>query len=320
MAAVCVLLTPPAHASAVSTPCSPDLPSVPQTDTCIIPSGMTTSSSPILENLNPRQREAVEYTDGPLLILAGPGSGKTRVIAHRIAYLVQEKNVRPRRIIAVTFTNKAAREMRDRVFALVGEDTGHDITLGTFHSVCARILAHRRREDRRSAGLHDLRRQRPDRGGEAGAGRPRTGPEACRGARRAFRDLAGQERIAGRAAVRGTGGGLLPGGHFARLPPLPGHPGRERGAGLRRHPCEDGEPVPGAGRRAGEVRGPLPVRSHRRVPGHEHLSIRAREAARRRATGTSASSATRTSRSTAGGRPTSATSSTSSTTFRTRAL
>jgi DNA helicase-2/ATP-dependent DNA helicase PcrA len=100
----------------------------------------TSTESHILGALNPRQLEAVEQTDGPLLILAGPGSGKTRVIAHRIAYLVRDKDVRPRRVLAVTFTNKAAREMRDRVFALVGEDLGRDITLGTFHAVCSRIL------------------------------------------------------------------------------------------------------------------------------------------------------------------------------------
>jgi DNA helicase-2/ATP-dependent DNA helicase PcrA len=93
----------------------------------------------ILGPLNPAQREAVQVEGGPLLILAGPGSGKTRVIAHRIAYLVAERGVHPYRILAVTFTNKAAREMRDRVVALLGEPA-LSITMGTFHAVCARFL------------------------------------------------------------------------------------------------------------------------------------------------------------------------------------
>src|SRR5688572_13884164 len=93
----------------------------------------------VLEGLNPAQHDAVVHAEGPLLILAGPGSGKTRVIAHRIAHLISETGVPPGRIMAVTFTNKAARELRDRVETLLG-GVAKGVTLGTFHAVCARIL------------------------------------------------------------------------------------------------------------------------------------------------------------------------------------
>ncbi|WP_442956506.1 DNA helicase PcrA [Paenibacillus sp. YIM B09110] len=92
-----------------------------------------------VQKLNPPQREAVQATDGPLLIMAGAGSGKTRVLTHRIAYLIEKKRVAPWSILAITFTNKASREMQDRVSALVGP-TGRDIWVSTFHSMCVRIL------------------------------------------------------------------------------------------------------------------------------------------------------------------------------------
>ena len=94
----------------------------------------------ILAELNPAQKEAVEAIEGPVLILAGPGSGKTRVIAHRVAYLIKVCGVSPHRIMAVTFTNKAAREMVERLRRLIGERMVGDLTIGTFHAICARIL------------------------------------------------------------------------------------------------------------------------------------------------------------------------------------
>src|SRR5574341_739734 len=93
-----------------------------------------------LDKLNPQQRKAVTAGTGPVLVIAGPGSGKTRVLTQRVAYLIAQEGVRPYRILAVTFTNKAAREMQTRVEKLLGADATQGMMLGTFHSICARLL------------------------------------------------------------------------------------------------------------------------------------------------------------------------------------
>ena len=97
------------------------------------------SKAELLNGMNPRQKEAVLHTDGPLLLMAGAGSGKTRVLTHRIAYLIEEKEVNPWNILAITFTNKAAKEMKERVNAILASG-GEDVWVSTFHSMCVRIL------------------------------------------------------------------------------------------------------------------------------------------------------------------------------------
>ena len=93
----------------------------------------------LIEGLNNKQKEAVLETEGPCLVIAGAGSGKTKVLTHKIAYLIAEKNIAPWNILAITFTNKAASEMKERIENLVG-DFAKDIWMGTFHSICVRIL------------------------------------------------------------------------------------------------------------------------------------------------------------------------------------
>ena len=264
--------------------------------------------APYLDGLNPDQRAAVEALDGPVLVLAGAGTGKTRALTTRIAHLLNTGRARPNEILAVTFTNKAAREMKARVGGLVGGVVEGMPWLGTFHSLSVRIL-------RRNAELVGLKsnftildvddqlrllRQivqahRID--------EKRWPPRLLAGLIDGWKNRAlTPDRVPASEVER-----LQPPGRRA-LRRVPGAAARPQRLRLRRP--ADARPRHPAGPpgRAGAVPALVPLHPRRRVPGHQRRAVPVAAAARGRPTATSASSATTTSRSTAGAAPRSATS------------
>ena len=268
-----------------------------------------------LDTLNPEQREAVLHINGPLLILAGAGSGKTRVITSRIAYLVGDGHAQPHEVLAVTFTNKAAEEMRARVEALLGSDCS-GMWVSTFHSLCARLL---RREapaiglsrdfviydssDQLTVVKQALKALHID----DSFVQPRAALSRISHAK---------NRMEGPEAVAANAGWNRRDEQIAKIYAYYLNALKESNAlDFDDLLLKTVELFEQSERVRDEVRRAVPVRDGRRVPGHEPAAVSADSAVSPRCTATSASSAIRISRFTNGAAPTCATSSISSRTF-----
>ncbi len=232
------------------------------------------AAAPYLAGLNPEQRAAVETLDGPVLVLAGAGTGKTRVLTTRIAHILSLGRARPSEILAVTFTNKAAREMKLRVGAMVGQIVEGMPWLGTFHSIGVKILRRHAELVGPQARLHHPRRRRSDPAYEAAAGsreyRRKTLARAR--ARRDHRRLE-EPRADARQGSAGRGRELRQWARPRSLPRLSGAAEDAQRRRLRRPADRDAAAVPRARRSAAAVSRTLPVRAGRRISGHQRRPI-----------------------------------------------